>query len=155
VTDETERTPEDALPEAADAQGPTDLDAVATGIPDDDDANPFGEIVDATASPAAPPMEQASTDDFRSRAKLLPDHDTWLERPATIRLLKFGSLALLAATVVAEFVFVPESKPHFDGIDGWLGFHAVYGFFTCVLMVLGAKFVLGYVLKRKDTYYDG
>ena len=46
MTDETERTPEDALPEAADAQGPTDLDAVATGIPDDDDATPFGEIVD-------------------------------------------------------------------------------------------------------------
>jgi hypothetical protein len=131
------------------------LDAAATGIPDDDDATPFGEMVDATASSAAAAMDQASTDDFRARAKLLPDHNTWLERPATIRLLKFGSLALLAATVVAEFVFVPESKAHFEGIDGWLGFHAVYGFVTCVLMVLGAKFVLGAVLKRKDTYYDG
>ena len=30
--------------------------------------------------------------DFRERAKLLPDHDTWLERPSTVRGLIIASL---------------------------------------------------------------
>ena len=153
-------------------EGPEDdEDDAGPGIPSDDDATPL----DATTagddtpgeSPGAPPPaaepraaatpvpdDEVAPADFRERAKLLPDHDTWLERPSTIKLLKIGAIALLAATVVAEFVFVPESEAHFEGIDGWLGFHAVYGFVTCVLMVLGAKFVLGAVLKREDTYYD-
>ena len=93
--------------------------------------------------------------DFRQRATLLADHNTWLERPSTVRALKWGSLGLLAATVVVEAWLLPNPEAHFEGIDGWVGFHAVYGFVTCVAMVLGAKFVLGSILKRKDSYYDG
>lgn len=149
-------------------QGGTEADA--TGIPDDDDddfrtpagaspvaSDPTPATTPDVAEPAGGEGDPTPADaelDFRARAKLLPDHDTWLERPSTIKGLKIASLGLLAATVAAEAAFVPESKAHFEGIDGWLGFHAVYGFVTCVLMVLGAKFVLGAMLKRKDTYYD-
>jgi len=38
-------------------------------------------------------------------------------------------------------------------IDGWFGFHAVYGLLACVAMVLFAKF-LGIYLKRGEDYYD-
>lgn len=91
--------------------------------------------------------------DFRERAKLLPDHDTWLERPSTVRGLIIGSLVVLALTIVAELIWVPHPKAHFEGVDGWISFHAVFGFVACVAMVIGSKWIVGAVLKRPDTYY--
>jgi UPF0716 family protein affecting phage T7 exclusion len=38
------------------------------------------------------------------------------------------------------------------GVDGWIGFGAVFGFLSCLLMVLFAK-GLGYLLKRDQDYY--
>jgi hypothetical protein len=74
----------------------------------------------------------------------------WLRRPETIRKLWIAFVAVLAATVAAEFVV----KRHaLFGIDGIFGFNAWYGFATCAVMVIVAK-LLGYVLKRRDTYYD-
>jgi hypothetical protein len=46
-----------------------------------------------------------------------------------------------------------EHHPHF-GIDGSYAFHAWYGFAVCAGMVLVSKFVVGLLLKRRDTYYD-
>ena len=75
--------------------------------------------------------------------------DHWLTRPATIRKLWWGFSAVLALTVVAQlFVYV---KGYFD-VDGWFGFGAVFGFFSCVAMVLFAK-GLGFFLKRSEDYY--
>ncbi len=78
------------------------------------------------------------------------DHDHWLVRPSTIRLLWIGGLVLLAALVALDLVV--RHKPHF-GIDGTFGFGAWFGFAACVAMVLFAK-LLGVFLKRPDTYYD-
>ena len=41
--------------------------------------------------------------------------------------------------------------PHF-AIDALFGFHAVYGFIACALMIVVAK-GLGLLLKRSDRYY--
>lgn len=74
----------------------------------------------------------------------------WLTRPETIRKLWRLFIAVLIATVVAEF-FV-DHEGHF-GIDGSLGFNAWYGFAACAVMILGAK-LIGLALKRPDTYYE-
>ncbi|KAA1189503.1 hypothetical protein F0M18_14180 [Pseudohalioglobus sediminis] len=74
----------------------------------------------------------------------------WLVRPATIRKLWIGFIAVLALVVLAEFV-VPI-KGYFS-VDDWFGFGAVYGFASCLLMVLVAK-ALGVLLKRPDDYYS-
>lgn len=74
----------------------------------------------------------------------------WLVRPSTIRLLWWVFAAVLAVSVGAQLVF--KVKGYF-GIDGWLGFGAVYGFLACLAMVLVAK-VLGWVLKRPNDYYS-
>ncbi len=78
-----------------------------------------------------------------------PDRDHWLARPGNVRLLWRGFWVVLALTVVAQF-FIPI-KGHF-GIDGWFGFGAVFGFLSCLAMVLAAK-ALGFLLKRDEDYY--
>jgi hypothetical protein len=40
------------------------------------------------------------------------------------------------------------------GADGWFGFGAVFGFLSCVAMVIVAK-VLGWFLKRDEDYFPG
>jgi len=75
--------------------------------------------------------------------------DAWLARPESIRLLWKLFAVVLVLTVVAQFVI--KVKGYF-GVDGWLGFAAVFGFASCLLMVLVAK-ALGLVLKRDEDYY--
>lgn len=75
--------------------------------------------------------------------------DAWLARPATIRMLWWVFGAVLALSILAQLIF--KVKGYF-GMDGWLGFGAVYGFLACLAMVLVAK-VLGWVLKRPSDYY--
>ena len=78
-----------------------------------------------------------------------PEDDAWLARPSTIRLLWQVFAVILALSVAAQLLF--PVKGYF-GIDGWLGFGAIYGFLSCLAMVLFAK-VLGGFLKRTETYY--
>ena len=83
--------------------------------------------------------------------KVPPDKDHWLVQPKTIRNLWTGSLILLGVLVLMD-LFVTHHKPHF-GIDNTFGFGAWFGFFSCVVLVAGAK-ALGIFLKRPDDYYD-
>jgi hypothetical protein len=75
--------------------------------------------------------------------------DHWLARPDNIRRIWQGFWVVLALTLVAQF-FIPV-KGHFV-VDGWPAFGAVFGFFSCLAMVLVAK-ALGYSLKREEDYY--
>ena len=75
--------------------------------------------------------------------------DHWLVRPSSIKLLWRVSIAVLALTVVAQFVI--KIKGYFV-VDAWIGFAAAFGFLSCLAMVLVAK-LLGFVLKRDDSYY--
>jgi sterol desaturase/sphingolipid hydroxylase (fatty acid hydroxylase superfamily) len=77
------------------------------------------------------------------------EQDPWLVRPASIRLLWRIFWAVLALTVALQGVI--KVKGYF-GVDGWIGFGAVFGFLSCLLMVLFAK-GLGYLLKRDQDYY--
>lgn len=75
--------------------------------------------------------------------------DAWLARPSTIRLLWKLFAIVLALTVVAQFFI--KVKGYFV-VDGWLGFAAIFGFGSCLLMVLVAK-ALGLILKRDQDFY--
>ena len=76
-------------------------------------------------------------------------YDHWLDDPRHVKLLWRGFLVVLALTVLAGILV--DLHPHFE-IENWLGFHAAFGFFTCLLMILVAK-GLGLLLKRPDTHY--
>ena len=74
----------------------------------------------------------------------------WLTRPATIRKLWVGFIAILVATVAVEPLVTHEA---YFGIDGTFAFNAWYGFVTCIAFMVIAK-LLGLVLRRPETYYD-
>jgi hypothetical protein len=74
----------------------------------------------------------------------------WLVRPASIRRLWIVFIGLLAASVLAQLVVPAEDHA---GIDQSLGFNAWYGFISCAAMIVSAK-ALGWLLKRRDDYYD-
>ncbi len=74
----------------------------------------------------------------------------WLVRRKTIRGLWIASIAVLAVTALADFVVRQQAN---FGIEATFGFASWYGFVTSAAMILLAK-VLGFFLKRHDTYYD-
>ncbi len=74
----------------------------------------------------------------------------WLYRPGSSRKLWIAGCIILGLTILAE-PFI-DLHPHFS-IEGLFSFHAVFGFISCVAMVIFAKW-LGYLVKRKDDYYD-
>jgi hypothetical protein len=73
----------------------------------------------------------------------------WLVRPATIRWLWRIFGVVLGLTVAAGLLMGEHG--HF-GLDSTFGFHAWYGFLTCVVMVVVAK-LLGFLVKRPENYY--
>lgn len=79
----------------------------------------------------------------------------WLYREENRRKLWMIQGAILVLAIIPEF-FVHHHQ-HFKEqgivIDSTWGFFAWYGFMTCAAMVIGAK-ILGFLLKRKDDYYD-
>lgn len=79
----------------------------------------------------------------------------WVYREENRRKLWIAQYLILGVALIPEF-FV-HHHPHFEGqgihVDASFGFYAWYGFVTCAAMVVAAK-LLGFLLKRKDTYYD-
>ena len=79
----------------------------------------------------------------------MSDNTHWLRQARTIKKLWVISYCVLIVSVALE-LFI-DHKPHF-GIDGSFAFSAWFGFLSCLIMVLVAKF-LGFILKRPDDYY--
>ena len=76
-------------------------------------------------------------------------NEHWLVRPKTLRRLSGISLAVLAISVLAQWWF---PYPGYLGFDAWPGFAAVFGFASCVVLVLAAR-LMGLILKRPENYY--
>jgi len=57
---------------------------------------------------------------------------------------------MLILTVIAELFF--SLHPHFS-VTELFAFHAVFGFLSCVAMILFAR-LLGFFIKRGEGYYD-
>ncbi len=81
----------------------------------------------------------------------MTDSRHWLYRPQNhSRLWKWGALLLLLSVVAEIFVDV---HPGF-GFADWFGFNAVFGFVSCLGMVVFSKW-LGGRIKRPQDYYAG
>ncbi len=74
----------------------------------------------------------------------------WFYKKSSIKKIWVAAAVVLLLTVLIELVVTLH--PHFR-IESIFAFHAVYGFLTCVAMIIFAK-ILGVFIKRKDDYYD-
>jgi hypothetical protein len=70
--------------------------------------------------------------------------------PRTARILWIVFVVILAITAAVE-IFV--HRHGLFGIDESFAFNAWYGFAACVGLVAFSR-LIGFVLKRPDTYYD-
>lgn len=74
----------------------------------------------------------------------------WLYRQENRRKLRMAGIVALLLSVIAELLIVLH--PYF-AIADIFAFHAVFGFISCVLLVLIA-WLLGILIKRRNDYYD-
>jgi predicted tellurium resistance membrane protein TerC len=66
--------------------------------------------------------------------------------------LKRIAYVILALTVVLD-LFIPRDYVHFFW-DDIPGFSAVYGFISCILIIIVSKTLGHYWLSRPEDYYD-
>jgi hypothetical protein len=74
----------------------------------------------------------------------------WLDDPANVRRIIWGLVGVCVLVVAADLFY--EKDAHY-GFQHWLGFDAVFGFASCMFLVLAAK-QLRRILKRGEDYYD-
>ena len=70
-------------------------------------------------------------------------------RTKTVKKLAYGILVLLVA---ADFI-IPRHEIHFFG-DKIPGFWSLYGFISCVLIIVVSKWLGYHWLMRDEDYYD-
>lgn len=75
---------------------------------------------------------------------------TLFDKPKNVKILLICFYCSLVVLVIAEFFIHPHPAFYFEQIKG---FSAVYGFFSCVLLIFLAK-LLRWVVMKKEDYYD-
>jgi hypothetical protein len=80
----------------------------------------------------------------------MPDDEGWLDRPGRVDLLVKLLVGLAILTVLADLFYHKHGE---YGFQEWIGFDAVYGFLSCVVLVLGAR-GLQWLLLRREDYYE-
>jgi len=79
-----------------------------------------------------------------------PDPQHWLDRPGSVNTLIRGLAVICVVLVVADAFY--EKVTHY-GWEQAPGFYAVFGFVSCVALVVAAK-GLRRLLMRDEDYYD-
>lgn len=75
----------------------------------------------------------------------------FFDKPRNVKgllIFLFGSCIVL---LIIDFFI--HKHGHFD-MEEWPEFYATYGFVSCVILVLAAKYGLRKIVKRKEGYYD-
>ncbi len=76
----------------------------------------------------------------------------FFDKEENIRKLKINFYILLVILVILD-IFV-EKHPHY-GWENLFGAYALYGFFSCVIIVIVSKLLGKLWLQRPENYYDG
>jgi len=75
----------------------------------------------------------------------------WFDHTRNIRRLRIAFYAVLVLLVLPDFFIHKHTL--FSPVEAWPGFYAAFGFIACVAIIIISK-LLGYLLKRKEDYYD-
>lgn len=73
------------------------------------------------------------------------------DKPENVKKLLWSLYSCLIGLVLID-LFIPK-HPYFPW-EEYPSFYATYGFVSCVLLVLAAKYILRKMVKRREDYYD-
>ncbi|MFW5733660.1 MAG: hypothetical protein ACOCWR_01230 [Oceanidesulfovibrio sp.] len=59
----------------------------------------------------------------------------------------------IGAAVLVVMELVVEKHPHFPW-EEWTGFYGAAGFVAGVILVLGARYILAPIVRRRENFYD-
>ena len=79
-----------------------------------------------------------------------PEKRHVFDEPRNVKRVIYALFAVCAITFIADF-FVHRHVDH--PWEGLFGFHAIYGFVACVVLVLIAR-EMRKILMRREEYYD-
>ena len=75
----------------------------------------------------------------------------FFDKPENVKKV-LGLFYVSLLVLIIMDLFIPKD-PHFSW-EAFPAFYAAYGFVGCVGLVLGAKYILRKMVKRKENYYD-
>ena len=78
------------------------------------------------------------------------EKERWLDRRGNVDKIVRTIYAVCALLFLSDLAY--HKHPHF-AVESWFGFYGIYGFVSCVLLVLAAK-ELRRIIKRDEDYYD-
>lgn len=81
---------------------------------------------------------------------MMNERKRWLDDPRNVDKIFYWLCGACALAFMADFLF--EKHGYFSW-EHWTGFHGVYGFISCVGLVLAAK-QMRRLVKRSEDYYD-
>lgn len=73
------------------------------------------------------------------------------DKPANVKRLLWTLYSCLIGLILID-LFIAK-HPYFPW-EEYPSFYAAYGFVSCVLLVLAAKYILRKMVKRREDYYD-
>jgi len=80
----------------------------------------------------------------------------WFLKPRNVRRVLVGLFVTCSLFFGLDFLFALtgfDKHPYFQW-EQWPGFHAVFGFVACVLLVLVSRFLLRPLVMRDEDYYE-
>ena len=73
----------------------------------------------------------------------------FLDKPANVNRIVYGLYAVCALLVIADLLY--KKKTYFNA-EYFFGFYGWYGFFMCALLVICAKGMRVFLMRREDYY---
>ena len=82
---------------------------------------------------------------------MIDERKRWLDEPKNVDKIVYTLYGVCALLLLVDLV--PYKHHLHYGFESWIGFYGIYGFVSCVGLVLAAK-VLRMILMRPEDYYD-
>ena len=80
-----------------------------------------------------------------------PGHrEYWLEKPGSVDKIWWGLVGVCATLFLADLLYEKHVHYEFEEVPG---FYGIYGFISCVVLVLAAR-ELRKVVMRPEDYYE-
>ena len=92
-----------------------------------------------------------------TKQEKIPEKQHLFDKKKNVVALIVGLFITCALLLASDLLFYSESfekHAHYQW-ENWPGFYAVFGFVSCVLLVLVSKYLLRPLVKRSEDYYDG